>query len=175
MKWRSPPCANAPLRLAAKASSAMRVSIALAAVAALCLLPGATAGTLVGVERTTAEAECLKVSSGLVGSLKSGLKAKARGKLGVPRAVKSRARITSGPRGFLEGAYFVSARVRGFSVATWAVDPRAFRTGGGFIVGIGPVARRVSVFGVDIPLRTLRRWGLTESTHGYAASRRCVQ
>ena len=40
---------------------------------------------------------CLKVSSGLVSSLKSGLKAKARGRLGTPRVVKSRGQLSTSP------------------------------------------------------------------------------
>jgi hypothetical protein len=88
--------------------------------------------------------------------------------------VKSKATI-SFPRGFRAGTYFVSAPVRGFGVATWAADASAFRTGGGFITGVGSTARRVSILGVDIPPATLAAWGLTEGTLGYAASRRCVQ
>jgi hypothetical protein len=156
-----------------------RRKLALVTVLVIGLLVSTTVATFTGSAHATpqrVEADtCLKVSSGLLSSLRSGLKRTARGKLGTPRAVKSRAQITSGPRGFAEGAYFVSARVRGFGIATWAADARAFRTGGGFITGIGPVARRVSVLGVDIPVSTLRGWGLTEATHGYAASRRCVQ
>jgi hypothetical protein len=121
-----------------------------------------------------ASAGCLAVPKPMIAALKSGLKAKARGRLGTPRAVKSTATI-SFPRGFRAGTYFVSAPVRGFGVATWAADASAFRTGGGFITGVGPIARRVSVLGVDIPPATLTGWGLTSTTHGYAASRRCVQ
>ena len=117
---------------------------------------------------------CLKVPKPMVAALKSGLKAKARGRLGTPRGVKSSARIFF-PRRFQAGTYFVSAPVRGFGVATWAADASAFRTGGGFITGVGPTARRVSVLGVDIPSATVAAWGLTEGKHGYAASRRCLQ
>jgi hypothetical protein len=130
-------------------------------------------GATATVERTAA-GRCLSVPRPMVAALKSGLKAKAQGRLGTARAVRSRAHLTS-PRGFAAGTYFVSAPVRGFGVATWAADARAFRTGGGFITAVGPVARRVSVFGIDLPAITLRLWGLTESTDGYAASRRCVQ
>jgi hypothetical protein len=151
----------------------LAVLLASAAVA-LIVAATVTSATLASRERIGSNA-CLKVSSGLLNSLKSGLKPKARGKLGTPRAVKSRAQITNGPRGFAAGAYFVSARVRGFGIATWAADARAFKTGGGFITGVGAVARRISYLGVDIPLSTLRAWGLSESTHGYTASRRCVQ
>jgi len=134
------------------------------------------AAVLTSHARTTPAADpCLKVPAAFVGALKSGLKAKARGKLGTPRAVKSRDSFTSGPRGLAAGVYFVSARVRGFGVATWAADARAFKTGGGYIADVGPVARRVSVYAVDLPPSTLRSWGLSEQAHGYAQSRRCVQ
>jgi hypothetical protein len=110
----------------------------------------------------------------VVASLKDGLRASARGKLGTPRAVRSRGRF-GGLRDIREGpVYFVSARVRGFGIATWAVGASAFRTGGGVIIGVGPVARRVSLAGVDLPLSTLVAWGLTPAADGYAASRACV-
>jgi hypothetical protein len=118
---------------------------------------------------------CVQVSSGLIGRLKSGLKPKARGRLGRPAAVKSRQLVTNGPHGFRKGVYFVSARVRGFGIATWAADARAFKSGLGFVAGVGPVARRVSNLGADIPPNRLKRWHLHEETHGYAASRRCGQ
>jgi hypothetical protein len=92
----------------------------------------------------------------------------------LPAAGKSRQQVTNGPHGLSKGVYFVSARVRGFGIATWAADARAFKTGSGFVTGIGPVAQRVSFLGADIPLGKLRRWHLHEETHGYAASRRCV-
>jgi hypothetical protein len=140
---------------------------------------GATIGsTLAGdakaIRERAEEGPCLSVPRPMVKALSSGLKPKARGKLGRARAVKSGDEV-SGPRGFAAGTYFVSAPVRGFGVATWAADASAFRTGGGFITGVGPVARRVSILGVDIPPSTLNDWGLTESTDGYAASRRCAQ
>ena len=116
---------------------------------------------------------CLKVSSGLVATLKDGLKRVARGKLGTPRGVKSRGQF-SGPNSFANGVWFVSARVRGFGIATWAVDRDAFRTGGGFGTGVGPVARRVSELGIYIPLSTLRGWGLVPYAEGYTASRFCA-
>jgi hypothetical protein len=116
---------------------------------------------------------CLKAPASLVRSLKSGLKSNARGKLGTPRAVKSHDQYTV-PRGLQAGVYYVSAPVRGFGVATWAVSASAFKTGGGLIIGVGPVARRVSVDGIDIPADTLRLWGLREIADGYAQSRRCV-
>ena len=123
--------------------------------------------------RASAASPCLKAPASLVHSLKSGLKSNARGKLGTPFAVKSRDRYTI-PRGLQAGVYYVSAPVRGFGVATWAVSASAFRTGGGLIIGTGPVARRVSVLGIDIPASTLRLWGLRETANGYAPSRRCV-
>ena len=67
-----------------------------------------------------------------------------------------RAQITNGPTGFAKGTYLVSAQVRGFGIATWAMDVDAFKTGGGFITDVGAVARRVSVAGIDIPASTLR-------------------
>lgn len=140
------------------------------------LITGALAGYAGAGSRLerTDSGRCLKVSKGLVSSLKGGLKRAARGKLGTPRGVKSRGEF-GGPNSFANGVYFVSARVRGFGIATWATDRDAFRTGGGFIVDVGPVARRVSVAGIDIPLSTLRGWGLTSAADGYAASRNCVR
>jgi hypothetical protein len=117
---------------------------------------------------------CLKVPNGLLVSLKDGLRAKARGKVGTPKAVKSNSQF-SGPRDIREGpVYFVSAPVRGFGVATWAVGGQAFRNGGGIIIAVGPVARRVSTAGVDIPTSTLKAWGLTSAANGYAQSRACL-
>jgi hypothetical protein len=129
--------------------------LALLAVASESAVPGDTSAAPQVVNQT-----CLKASSGLVSSLKGGLKAKARGRLGTPRVVKSRGQLSGfSPRGFRAGVYFVSAKVRGFGIATWAADASAYRTGGGFIVGIGPVTRRVSVAGIDIPASTLTGWG----------------
>lgn len=141
----------------------------------LASVSGIVSGNARATDKHVGADTCLKVSSGLLTSLRSGLKPKARGKLGTARAVRSRDQITSGPRGFRAGAYIVSARVRGFGIATWAADARAFRTGGGFITVMGPLARRVSILGIDISVSTLRNWGLSETTHGYAASRRCVR
>ena len=93
----------------------------------------------------------------MVGALRSGLKRAARGKLGRARAVRSSDRITF-PRSFAAGTYFVSAPIRGFGIATWAASAEAFRPGGGFITGVGPVARRVSILGTDLPASTLRAW-----------------
>ncbi len=150
----------------------------LVVVALIALVASAIGAALVseaGATREDVEADpCLSVPRAMVGALSSGLKPKARGKLGKTKAVRSRAQI-SGPRGFAAGAYFVSAPVRGFGVATWAADARAFRTGGGFITGVGPVARRVSYLGVDLPPSALQAWGISERTHGYVASRRCAQ
>ena len=138
-------------------------------------------GTIAAVTREASAASersaagtCLSVPRPMVAALRSGLKASARSRLGTPRAVRSSARIKF-PRSFAAGMYFVSAPVRGFGIATWAASAEAFRSGGGFITGVGSVARRVSILGIDIPPATLRIWGLTEGTDGYAASRRCVQ
>jgi hypothetical protein len=118
---------------------------------------------------------CLKVPQPLVSSLKSGLKRAARGKFGVAAAVRSRGKF-GGLRDIREGpVYFVSARVRGFGIATWAVGGSAFKTGGGVILGVGPVARRISTFGVDIPTSTLAGWGLAPYAEGYDVSQTCVR
>ena len=84
--------------------------------------------------RATTSSPCLKAPASLVGFLKSDLKSNARGKLGTPRAVKSRDQYTV-PRGLQAGVYYVSAPVRGFGVATWAVSASAFGSGGGLIIG----------------------------------------
>jgi hypothetical protein len=115
------------------------------------------------------------VSSGLLAGLKDGLRAKARGKMGTPKAVRSHDQL-GGLRDIREGpVYFVSAPVSGFGTATWAVGGKAFRTGGGVILSVGPVARRVSIHGVDLPPSLLAGWGLTPAASGYAASRACVK
>jgi len=101
------------------------------------------------------------------------LKAKARGKLGKAKAVKSRAQFTF-PRGLSAGVYFVSAKISGFGTATWAVSTAAFKGRNGLLIGVGPIARRVSTLGIDLPLSTLSLWGLTKSTSGYHESRHCV-
>lgn len=120
------------------------------------------------------EAKCLKVSSGLLSNLRDGLRDGARGKLGTPKAVKSRGSF-GGLRDIREGpVYFVSAKVRGYGIATWAVGGQAFKTGGGAIIAVGPVARRVSIHGVDIPPSTLEAWGLAPYADGYDESRACV-
>lgn len=94
--------------------------------------------------------------------------------MGTPWAVRSRSHF-GGLRGIREGpVYFVSASVRGYGIATWAVDADAFRSGGGVVLGVGTVARRFSDAGVDIPVGTLKIWGLTPSAEGYTASRSCV-
>lgn len=152
-------------------SKMKRIAVSIAVLAASV---GWLAGSAQPAQQELGASRCVKVSSGLLSNLRSGLKAKARGKLSSPRGVKSRAQITSGPRGFAAGTYFVSAQVRGFGIATWAADAKAFRTGGGFITVVGPVARRVSILGVDLPPSSLQAWGLSENTDGYAASRRCV-
>src|SRR5512132_4643367 len=105
----------------------------------------------------------------LAAALSSGLKPRARGRLGGVYASRSQAQL-SGP--FAEGAYFMSAYVRGFGIATWAADTRAFRTGRGFITAVGVGAPRVSYYGFGIPPSTLAAWGLTERTHGFSDSRR---
>jgi hypothetical protein len=104
-------------------------------------------------------------------NLRASLKPTLRSRLGTPAAVKSRGQF-GGLRGIREGpVYFVSGSLRGYGIATWAVNGAAFKTG----LGVGTVARRVSVAGVDIPLSTMRAWGLTPSAEGYAASRSCVK
>jgi hypothetical protein len=111
----------------------------------------------------------------LVATLRGSLKPKLRSKLGTPWGVKSRGHF-SGLRGIREGpVYFVSANVRGYGIATWAVDADAFNSGGGVVLGVGTVARRVSDAGVDIRASTLRSWGLAPYAEGYAASRSCVK
>jgi hypothetical protein len=122
---------------------------------------------------TSSSAKCLRPPGAAVKTIRETLKAKARGKLGKARAVKSSARFTF-PRGLRAGVYFVSAKVAGSGVATWALSTSAYRTGGGLVVGVGPIARRVSTAGIDLSRATLAAWGLTEHTAGYAESRACL-
>lgn len=81
-----------------------------------------------------------------------------------------------GLRSLREGhVYFVSAKVRGYGIATWVAGGKEFKTGGGVLIGIDPVARRVSDAGVDLRPSLLASWGLTSGADGYAASRACVK
>ena len=123
-----------------------------------------------------AEAKCLKVSAGLLANLKDSLKGKARGKMGTPKGVKSGGTF-SGPRDLQLGVYFVSARIAGYGIATWAVGREAFRTGGGIVIGIGPVARRASDAGTFLTNSqgSAPGIGLTPAADGWAESQACVK
>jgi hypothetical protein len=105
--------------------------------------------------------------------VKASLKREARSKIGKLQAVKSHDTFTT-PRGLTHGVYFVSAKVRGFGIATWAASTSEYNTGGGLLIGVGTVARLVSDAGTDLPRSTLKLWNLTTHTNGYAESRRCV-
>jgi hypothetical protein len=145
------------------------VAVLLIALAIGAVAPGDARATQARGSRSL---HCSTAPKPLVAALSSGLKPRARGRLGSVYTSRSQAQL-SGP--FAEGAYFMSAYVRGFGIATWAADTRAFRTGGGFITAVGVVAPRISYYGFGIPPRTLAAWGLTERTDGFATSRRCVQ
>jgi hypothetical protein len=142
--------------------AALLIAVAIAAVA-----PGDARATQARGSRSL---HCITAPKPLVAALSSGLKPRARGRLGTVYAIRSQAQL-SGP--FAEGAYFVSAYVRGFGIATWAADTRAFRTGRGFITAVGVVAPRISYYGFGIPPSTLAAWGLTERTDGFFRSRDC--
>jgi hypothetical protein len=142
-----------------------------AALTAVALLPSMHASAAAG----KASGRCQTVPRPALAALKGSLKGTAKGKLGKANAVRSRADFSGAPiRGLRKGVYFVSARVGGVGIATWAMTVDAFRTGGGLIYGVGSIARRFSDLGADVPTSTLKRFGLTEATEGYAASRSCV-
>jgi hypothetical protein len=142
------------------------VAVLLVALAIGAVAPGDAGATQARGSRSL---HCITAPKPLVAALSSGLKPRARGRLVTVYAIRSQAQL-SGP--FAEGAYFVSAYVRGFGIATWAADTRAFRTGRGFITAVGVVAPRISYYGFGIPPSTLAAWGLTERTHGFLDSRR---
>jgi hypothetical protein len=137
----------------------------------LVVLSAAAAGQ--AARSATSSGACLIPPQVVIQSIKETLKAKARGKLGKSRAVKSRGQFTF-PRGLRKGVYFVSAKVGGFGIATWAASASEYKTGGGLLVGVGAVARRISDAGIDLSPATLSFWGLTTHTHGYAESRGCL-
>jgi hypothetical protein len=147
------------------------VGVLLVAALLFAVAVGAAAAGDARATRHVAAEHCLTVPRPLAAALSSGLKPRAHGRLGRAYALRSQDQL-SGP--FAEGGYFVSAYVRGFGIATWAADRRAFFTGRGFITAVGVVAPRISYYGFGIPPSTLAAWGLTERTHGFAASRRCA-
>jgi hypothetical protein len=118
--------------------------------------------------------QCLQVRASVLKSIRAGLHAAVRPQLRSARAVKARGTFT-GPRGFSNGVYFISSNLRARGIATWAVNERLFRTGGGLIYAMGKTARAVSDFGADLPPSVLVGWGIKTTTYGYAQSRACVK
>jgi hypothetical protein len=124
--------------------------------------------------RAAAGGRCLQVPPAFVESLKIGVNysdnlsthvaaVQSRGKFGGLNAVRD------GP------VFFVSARIRGYGMATWAAAATAFRTGVGVIIPVGANARRASTFGFEIPTSTLKAWGLTPHAEGFDLSRACAR
>jgi hypothetical protein len=70
---------------------------------------------------------------------------------------------------------FLSAKVAGLGVATWAVTADAYRGGSGVIFGAEPVSRRVSTYGVDVSPSVLKGWGISPGADGFAQSRTCAK
>jgi hypothetical protein len=103
------------------------------------------------------------------------VKARYRGKLGAFRAVQSHGKFAPFPRSLQKGVYFVSAKVMGLGVATWAVSADAYRGGSGVIYGAEPVSRRISILGVDMSPAVLKGWGISPATDGFAQSRTCAK
>jgi len=116
---------------------------------------------------------CIAVTRALSTQLRHGVKPSLRARLGTMHAVKSRAQLRNAPASFGKRATFVSVRVRGRGVATWAVNDQAFRTGGGFILPVGQLARSIAVFGAALSPAIVTSWGIGARTDGYAQSRAC--
>ena len=122
----------------------------------------------------TPSAQCLQVRPAALMSIRSGLHRAARPKLRSARAVKAKGDFSHAPRGYAHGVYFVSAKLRGTGVATWAVSTSFMTNGCGLIYAVSRTARAVSEFGADVPLSVMARWGISSRTHGFAESRSCV-
>jgi hypothetical protein len=124
---------------------------------------------------TSSAGRCLKLPKPMIWALKQGLTKKARRNLRRIAAVKSHQHFSGLSNGFKKGAYFVSAKVRHFGIATWIADQSAFKTGGGFIAAVNKTARRVSDFGSLFTPSTLASYGITKGADGYRQSRACVR
>jgi hypothetical protein len=138
------------------------------------LLAATLAFPLAGSTAAISAGRCLAPGDAFVSSFKPGVKAAYRSKLGKLGAVRSEGQFGPFPRSLQKGVFFVSARVRGVGTATWAVSADAYATGGGLIFGAEPVSRKVSIHGVDVPLSTLRGWGIAPYANGFTESRACV-
>jgi hypothetical protein len=122
---------------------------------------------------TPTATRCMAVTPSLVTQLRHGVKPTVRTRLGTMHAVTSRTRLRKAPAAFGKGVTFVSVRVRGRGTATWAVNAQAFRTGGGFILPVGQLARSIAVFGAALSPAIVSSWGISSRTDGYAQSRAC--
>lgn len=120
-------------------------------------------------------ARCLLVRAPALKAIRSGLRANERAKLGTVRAVKAKGDFSHAPSGFSQGVYFISAKLRGKGIASWAVSTSFLRSGGGLAFAVGKVARRYSTLGVGVPVSILARWGISTGTYEYAESRACVK
>jgi hypothetical protein len=117
---------------------------------------------------TATETSCEPVPPTLRESLEDSLRGNRT--LGQVYAVQSRDDF-GGP-GFLDGdAWFVTGDVQpNPGTSTWLVSDRAFRTGGGTIIGVSPSARAVSEAGDLVSLDAI---GVDESSDGYQESVAC--
>lgn len=146
---------------------------ALAASLAACGEPeGGGAGTATQQATQPQKAACLKVPSAARQAIEEALKGDRR--ISKTAAVRAEGAAT-GLADIREEVYFVTADVQpNPGLATWAFGREAFRTGGGIIIAVGPAARAVTDFGVDIAPDRLEEWGLTQSAEGYRASQECL-
>jgi hypothetical protein len=120
-------------------------------------------------------ARCVKLQPAGLKALRSGLHPSFRPRLGKVRAVRASGDFSKAPRGFAKGVYFVSARLLGKGIATWAAGTSFTRSGGGLMFAVDKLARQASNFGADLPPSVLKGWGISSTTPGYARSRACVR
>jgi hypothetical protein len=122
-----------------------------------------------------AASRCVTPGKAFLVNFKPGVKAKYRAKLRLLRAVKSRGKFGPFPRSLQKGVYFVSSRVPGVGVATWAVSADAYGGGSGVIYSAEPIARKISTYGIDVSPSILKGWGISSGSDGFAASRACIK
>jgi hypothetical protein len=149
--------------------------LALIAVAATVTTAAIAGAGTASADVASASVRCLRVSAPVLRNLRSGLRASVRPKLRGARAVKARGDFSAAPRGFSHGVYFVSANLRGRGIATWAVSTSVLHNAGGLIYAVGKLARRISIYGADVPPSVLAGWGISTRTYGYTQSRGCVR
>jgi hypothetical protein len=117
---------------------------------------------------------CVTPGASLTKALRKGMTDPSGPALVRIRAVLSPGTFPSAPAGMRRNVYFVSARVTGKGVATWAVSSPAFKSGSGFILSVDPLARAVSRFGSALSREVITAWGFNARARGYEQSRKCA-